>query len=89
MLTDNTLLRLRPGYRLQWEARQDSWVLLFPEGMITLNASAAMILECFRQPAAIGAVIADLEARFPGQPVRDDVLEFLRDAHEQQWLTPA
>jgi pyrroloquinoline quinone biosynthesis protein D len=88
MLTDTTILRLRPGYRLQWETRQNSWVLLFPEGMITLNDTAGMIMEGFRQAAAIGAVISDLEARFPGQPLRDDVLEFLRDAHEQQWLVP-
>lgn len=88
MLNDNTILRLRSGYRLQWEARQKSWVLLFPEGMITLNDSAGMILEGFQQAATIGAVISHLEARFPGQPLRDDVLEFLRDAHEQQWLVP-
>ena len=31
----------RPGYRLQWEAVQNAHVLLYPEGMVKLNDSAA------------------------------------------------
>ena len=31
-------------FRLQFEPVQDCWVLLYPEGMIKLNASAAEIL---------------------------------------------
>ncbi|MFX5622761.1 pyrroloquinoline quinone biosynthesis peptide chaperone PqqD, partial [Acinetobacter baumannii] len=30
--------------RLQWEEAQQAWVLLYPEGMVTLNDSAAAIL---------------------------------------------
>jgi len=29
------------GFRLQFEQAQDTWVLLYPEGMIKLNPSAA------------------------------------------------
>jgi pyrroloquinoline quinone biosynthesis protein D len=32
-------------FRLQWEAAQNAHVLLYPEGMIKLNASAGEILK--------------------------------------------
>ena len=32
-------------YRLQWEEAQDNYVLLYPEGMVKLNQSAAEILK--------------------------------------------
>ncbi len=32
---------IRPGIRLQWEAVQNAYVLLYPEGMVKLNTSAA------------------------------------------------
>ncbi len=31
-------------FRLQWEAAQDKYVLLYPEGMVKLNGSAGEIL---------------------------------------------
>src|ERR1700735_4922806 len=33
------------GFRLQWEAAQNAYVLLFPEGMIKLNATAGEIMK--------------------------------------------
>ena len=33
----------RPGYRFQYEPAQKGHVLLYPEGMIKLNESAALI----------------------------------------------
>ena len=37
--------RIRRGFRLQWEPVQNCDVLLYPEGMIQLNDSAALILK--------------------------------------------
>ncbi len=36
--------RLKKLFRLQWEPAQDAHVLLYPEGMVKLNPSAAQIL---------------------------------------------
>ncbi|MFP3624659.1 pyrroloquinoline quinone biosynthesis peptide chaperone PqqD, partial [Burkholderia sp. SIMBA_051] len=36
--------RLRAIFRLQWEAGQHAYVLLHPEGRVTLNPSAGEIL---------------------------------------------
>lgn len=86
MLQDTTRLSLRRGYRLQWEARQEAWVLLFPEGMITLNETAGLILGECREPSPLQEILARLQAKFPGEPIEEDVRDFLREAHEQQWL---
>lgn len=86
MLDDSQQLKIKPGYRLQWETVQQSWVMLFPEGMIQLNDSAAMILKQFQQPNRIDAAIDTLADRFPGEKVRDDIIEFLEEACDQQWL---
>ena len=32
------------GFRLQWEPAQEAHVLLYPEGMVKLNSSAAAIM---------------------------------------------
>lgn len=79
-------IALRRGYRLQWEPRQESWVLLFPEGMITLNETAGLILNECQVPTRVPDLLHRLQARFPGESITDDVLEFLSEAYEQQWL---
>jgi pyrroloquinoline quinone biosynthesis protein D len=51
--------RLNRLFRLQWEEAQQAYVLLYPEGMVKLNLSAAEILKrcdgdhtkgCYAQP---------------------------------------
>ncbi|MFZ5601013.1 MAG: pyrroloquinoline quinone biosynthesis peptide chaperone PqqD [Pseudomonadota bacterium] len=79
-------LTLRTGYRLQFEVAQSSWVLLFPEGMIQLNDTAGIILQQFLQPQTLDAAITALEQQFPGEDIRNDIIEFVADAREQRWL---
>ena len=58
------------GFRLQWEAAQNAYVLLYPEGMIKLNASAGEIMKRCDGQATIAEITADLEQAFatPGCP---------------------
>lgn len=86
MTTPEQLLQIRAGYRLQFEPAQQSWVLLFPEGMIQLNESAGLILNAFAAPRTAASVIDELQGNFPGADIRDDILEFVADAHAQRWL---
>ncbi|MFP1500257.1 pyrroloquinoline quinone biosynthesis peptide chaperone PqqD [Klebsiella pneumoniae] len=70
-----SIVAFRRGYRLQWEAAQESHVILYPEGMAKLNETAA-------------AIIAMLNERFPeAGGVDDDVIEFLKIACQQKWIT--
>lgn len=80
--------RLRPGFRFQWEPAQDCHVLLYPEGMVRLNASASAILEVVDGQRPVADIVALLEARFPGAgSLAADVGEFLLDAERQHWIS--
>lgn len=78
--------RIGHGFRLQWEPAQNAHVLLYPEGMVTLNASAAAILERCDGKRTLAAIIADLEDAFSQTGLDDEVLAFIRIALEQRWL---
>ena len=78
--------RLAPMYRLQFEAAQDAWVLLYPEGLVRLNGPASEILKRCDGTRSIDTLIAELEQTFGESNLRDDVCEFLRDARERGWI---
>lgn len=73
-------------HRLQWEEVQQSWVLLYPEGMVKLNPSAGEILKRVDGARSVADVIADLERAFPGVDLSKDVIAFLEAAHERGWI---
>ncbi|MNO97078.1 pyrroloquinoline quinone biosynthesis protein PqqD [compost metagenome] len=81
---------LRRGLRLHWEPRKQCHVLLYPEGMIKLNASAGLVLELLDGQRSVGAIIDHLAERFPGVPGLDeDVLAFLEVARGKYWIVCA
>lgn len=83
----SAIIAFRLGYRLQWEAAQDSHVILYPEGMAKLNETAAAILELVDGQRDAAKIIAELNARFPeAGGVDDDVIEFLQIAYQQKWI---
>ena len=73
-------------FRLQWEEAQNSFVLLYPEGMVTLNQSSAEILKRCDGQRDVAAIVADLEAAFSATGLRADVEDFLRVAAERSWI---
>ena len=76
----------RPGYRFQYEPAQKGHVLLYPEGMIKLNASAGEILKRCDGAATIADITADLERAFAASGLSDDVIRFVTMAVEKKWL---
>jgi len=74
------------GFRLQWEPAQGAYVLLYPEGMIKLNASAGEILKRCDGAATIAAITADLERAFATSGLQEDVLQFIGMAVGKRWL---
>ncbi|MHB2062773.1 pyrroloquinoline quinone biosynthesis peptide chaperone PqqD [Pseudomonas monsensis] len=78
----------RPGYRFQYEPAQKGHVLLYPEGMIKLNDSAALIGGLIDGERDVAAIIATLDAQFPGVPeLGDDIEQFMEVARAQHWIT--
>jgi pyrroloquinoline quinone biosynthesis protein D len=74
------------GYRLQWEAAQNAHVLLYPEGMIKLNASAGEIMKRCNGEASIADITADLERSFETTGLAGDVMAFVSMAVAKKWL---
>jgi pyrroloquinoline quinone biosynthesis protein D len=75
------------GFRLQWEAAQNAFVLLYPEGMIKLNTSAGEILKRCDGAATVAEITASLEQAFSTQGLRADVLSFVAMAQEKHWVS--
>jgi pyrroloquinoline quinone biosynthesis protein D len=78
--------RIGKGFRLQWEEVQNAHVLLYPEGMVTLNGSAGEILTRCDGATPVRAIVADLEQRFALRNLDRDVLAFLDIARERRWV---
>ena len=83
-------LHVRPAvstmFRLQFEPVQQSWVLLYPEGMVKLNTPAAEILKRCDGRRSVDEIVAELEAAFADTSLRDDVCAFLSQARQRGWL---
>ncbi len=73
-------------FRLQWEEAQNTWVLLYPEGMVKLNQSAGEITRRCDGERTVADIVADLEASFGAQNLTADVVAFLDLASERGWL---
>jgi pyrroloquinoline quinone biosynthesis protein D len=78
--------KLSKLFRLQWEPAQDAYVLLYPEGMVKLNQSAAEILKRCDGNNAVATIVADLERTFEIGDLDDEVQSFLKEAYERGWL---
>jgi len=77
----------RQGYRYQYEPAQKGHVLLYPEGMIKLNESAALIGGLIDGQRDVAAIVAELDAKFPGVPeLGEDIEQFMEVARAQHWI---
>lgn len=81
------VLKLNPLYRLQWEQAQQAHVLLYPEGMVRLNQSAAEILKLCDGSRTLEQLVADLETAFGTTGLMDEVVTFVDHARQRGWLT--
>ncbi|MFN2329459.1 MAG: pyrroloquinoline quinone biosynthesis peptide chaperone PqqD [Chromatocurvus sp.] len=77
---------LASGHRMQWEEVQQAWVVLYPEGVVTLNASAADTLRRCDGLTPLSLVITDLECAYAQTGLTEDVLELVAAALSEGWL---
>jgi pyrroloquinoline quinone biosynthesis protein D len=78
--------RLNKLFRLQWEPAQQAYVLLYPEGMVKLNNSAAQILKRCDGEHTIEQIIAELEQAFEETNLKDPIEGMLRAAYDNDWI---
>ena len=89
-MTDPTAIatapRLSRRMRLQYEDAQQRWVLLYPEGMVQLNPSAAEILRRCDGSRTVEAIVSELEAAFGVQGIGDEVRALLAEGTRRGWI---
>ena len=74
------------GFRLQWEPAQNAHVLLYPEGMVKLNSSAAAIMTRCDGVRTVADIVADIEKTYGVTGLSADVTAFVAMAQEKSWL---
>ena len=87
-LSDDAPVSLEKQFRFQWEPAQESFVLLYPEGLVKLEGGAGEIMKRIDGNKTVSQIIADLEATFPGADLRQDVIDFLEAAYAKGWIRP-
>ncbi|AKR43412.1 MULTISPECIES: pyrroloquinoline quinone biosynthesis peptide chaperone PqqD [Methylophilus] len=74
-------------HRFQWEEAQQSYVILFPEGMIKLHGGAGEILKRVDGKTSVGEIVADLKNTFPdAEDIESDILGMFDIAVGKAWL---
>ncbi len=81
------LPRLRRGVRLTFDRTRDTHVLLFPEGVLVPNTTAAAVLEMCDGETTVRQIAARLGTRFRGVRATDvaDVLDRLEERRVVEW----
>lgn len=78
--------RLSRLFRLQYEPVQTAWVLLYPEGMVKLNDSAAEILRRCNGEISVSGIAAELEALFSTPSLGPQVRSLLQEGVRRGWI---
>ena len=71
---------------LQYQAAQTSWVLLYPEGMVQLNDSAAEILRRCDGRHTVADIVSELESLFDTQGIAPQGYERLGEGARRGWI---
>ena len=82
----DSVIELERQYRFQYEPAQQSYVLLYPEGLIRLEGSAGEIMKRVDGKTSVEGIVQDLQQTFPGVELRQDVMDFLEVAYGKAWI---
>ena len=85
-ITPDSVIELQRQYRFQYEPAQQSYVLLFPEGLIKLPGGSGEILKRVDGKTSVEGIVQDLQNTFPGVELRQDVIDFLEVAYGKGWI---
>lgn len=80
------LLVVNDHFQLQWEEQQNCFVLLYPEGMVQLSQSAGEIMNLCDGEKTCESIIKALEKKFQTFDLEKDIVSFLEDAMQRNWI---
>jgi pyrroloquinoline quinone biosynthesis protein D len=74
-------------HRFQWEEAQNSYVILFPEGMVKLHGGAGEVIKRVNGKATVGDIVNELKAAFPdAENIEADIIGMFDMAVGKAWL---
>jgi pyrroloquinoline quinone biosynthesis protein D len=79
-------VELNPTHHFRWEEPQRAHVLLYPEGIVKLNETAAAIIEAATVADSIGDAVAKVSARYGRDDLEPKIIAFLEDARAKGWI---
>jgi pyrroloquinoline quinone biosynthesis protein D len=82
---------INPLFMFRWEPTQEAYVLLYPEGVVKLNATAAEILKRCTGDSTVAEIVRDLAEHYAAEPpgaatVENGVKKFLEVSHAKGWI---
>lgn len=80
---------INPMFLLRWEKTQDAYVLLYPEGVIKLNASAAEILKLCTGETTVEKLVSELKSIFIDETadIEHGIYRFLETSYAKGWIS--
>ncbi|HRY08277.1 MAG TPA: pyrroloquinoline quinone biosynthesis peptide chaperone PqqD [Hyphomicrobiaceae bacterium] len=88
-LSPGDIMELHPNFHFRWEEPQKAYVLLYPEGIVKLNNSAAEVLEvCARGDRSIAEGSALLASRYEHPKIETEIMKFMELAYAKGWIRP-
>jgi pyrroloquinoline quinone biosynthesis protein D len=83
----NDIYAIALHHRFQWEEAQQSYVILFPEGMVKLHGGAGEVIKRVDGKATVGDIVQDLKATFPDAvDIEKDIIGMFDLAVGKAWL---
>ncbi len=74
-------------HRFQWEEAQQSYVILFPEGMVKLHGGAGEVIKRVDGKASVGDIVAELKMAFPdAENIEADIIGMFDMAYGKAWI---
>ncbi|MES2637217.1 MAG: pyrroloquinoline quinone biosynthesis peptide chaperone PqqD [Pseudomonadota bacterium] len=74
-------------HRFQWEEAQQSYVILFPEGMVKLHGGAGEVIKRIDGKATVGEIVAELKLAFPdAENIEKDIIGMFEMAYNKAWI---
>jgi pyrroloquinoline quinone biosynthesis protein D len=86
-ITESDIYALSHHHRFQWEEAQQSYVILFPEGMVKLHGGAGEVIKRVNGKATVGDIVAELKAAFPDAAnIEADIIGMFDMAYGKAWI---
>ncbi len=74
-------------HRFQWEEAQQSYVILFPEGMVKLHGGAGEVIKLVDGKVTVGDIVTALKLKFPdAENIKKDIIGMFEMAYNKAWI---